>query len=110
MPVTNDRCPVRPLGDRVVVRPHGGPEATSSGLVIPETAREEPSEGTVLAVGPGSYDSTGTTQQPPDVAVGHRVVFGTFCGTQVEYQGKCYLILPACELLAIVGDDPGEGT
>ena len=91
---------IKPLEDRVVVKPGEAEERTASGLVIPDTAKEKPQEGTVLAVGPGRFEDG--NRVPLDVAVGDTVVYSKYGGTEVSYEGVDYLILCARDLLAVV--------
>ena len=93
---------LQPLGDRVVVRAKDEDEArTPSGLVIPDTAKEKPQLGEVLAVGPGEFQDG--ERLPMDVKVGDLVVYSKYGGTEVKYEGEEYLILSARDLLAVVG-------
>ena len=92
---------LQPLEDRIVVKPGEGEETTSSGLVIPDTAKEKPQEGKVVAVGPGRVDDNGN-RIPLDVAVGDVVIFSKYGGTEVKYQGEDYLILSSRDVLAVV--------
>lgn len=92
-----------PLGDRVIVRPNDEDEQrTASGLVIPDTAKEKPQTGSILAVGPGDRNDDGD-RVPMDVSVGDTVVYSKFAGTELKYEGEDYLILSSRDLLAIVG-------
>lgn len=92
-----------PLRDQVIVRPNDEDEQrTASGLVIPDTAKEKPQTGSVLAVGPGERNKDGD-RVPMDVSVGDTVVYSKFAGTELKYEGEDYLILSARDLLAIVG-------
>jgi chaperonin GroES len=93
---------LRPLDDRIVVRPANAERMTASGLVIPDTAAEKPQEGTVLAVGPGRWDDSGTTRIPLDVRVGDTVVYARYGGTEVTHGGEEYLILSARDVLAVI--------
>ena len=92
---------LQPLDDRIVVRPLESEETTASGLVIPDTAKEKPQEGKVLAVGPGRIDDNGN-RIPLDVKVGDVVIYSKYGGTEVKYNGEEYLILSARDVLAIV--------
>ena len=92
---------LRPLGDRVWVEPIEREETTASGIVLPETAKEKPMEGKILAVGPGARDDKGE-RQPLDVKVGDRVLFAKYAGTEVKHDGVKYLIMRESDLLAIV--------
>src|ERR671914_739833 len=92
---------VRPLEDRILVRPEEA-ETTVSGIVIPDTAKEKPQEGTVLAVGPGKRSDTGDLI-PVDVKEGDRVVYSKYGGTEITVDGEDLLILSARDVLAILG-------
>ncbi len=93
---------LQPLGDRVVVRPKEEDEArTPSGLVIPDTAKEKPQLGDVLAVGPGEHNDAGE-RVPLDVKVGDVVVYSKYGGTEIKLDGENYLILSGRDLLAVV--------
>ena len=92
---------LQPLEDRIVVRPSDAESTTASGLVIPDTAKEKPQEGKVLAVGPGRIDDKGN-RVPVDVAVGDVVIYSKYGGTEVKYNGEDYLILSARDVLAVV--------
>ena len=92
---------LQPLEDRIVVRPAEAEEKTASGLVIPDTAKEKPQEGEVLAVGPGRVDDNGN-RVPVDVNVGDKVIYSKYGGTEVKYAGAEYLILSARDVLAVI--------
>lgn len=92
---------IKPLEDRIVVRPMAAEQVTASGLVIPDTAQEKPQEAEVVAVGPGRVDDKGN-RIPVDVAVGDKVVFSKYGGTELKYGGEEYLILSARDVLAII--------
>ncbi|HUR75396.1 MAG TPA: co-chaperone GroES [Sporichthya sp.] len=89
---------ITPLEDRVVVKPLEAETTTASGLVIPDTAKEKPQEGEVLAVGPGRFEEG--QRLPLDVAVGDIVLYSKYGGTEVKYGGEDFLILSARDLLA----------
>ena len=93
---------LKPLEDRILVRPEEGEETTASGIVIPDTAKEKPQEGTVLAVGPGKRSDTGDLI-PMDVSDGDRVIYSKYGGTEIKVGGEELLILSARDVLAIVG-------
>jgi chaperonin GroES len=93
---------IRPLEDRILVRPEDADETLPSGLVIPDTAKEKPQEGTVLAVGPGKRSDTGDLI-PLDVKEGDRVLYSKYGGTEIKVDGEELLILSARDVLAIVG-------
>ena len=92
---------IKPLEDRVLVEPLEAETTTASGLVIPETAKEKPQEGKVVAVGPGRIDDSGK-RVPVDVAEGDLVIYSKYGGTEVTYAGEDYLILSARDVLAVV--------
>ena len=91
---------LQPLEDRIVVRPGESEETTASGLVIPDTAKEKPQEGEVLAVGPGRFEDG--SRVPLDVKVGDKVIYSKYGGTEVKLAGDELLILSARDVLAIV--------
>jgi chaperonin GroES len=91
---------LQPLEDRIVVKPGEGEEKTASGLVIPDTAKEKPQEGEVIAVGPGRFEDG--NRVPLDVKVGDTVIYSKYGGTEVKVGGEEYLILSARDVLAIV--------
>ena len=93
---------IKPLEDRIVVKPLDAEQTTASGLVIPDTAKEKPQEGEVLAVGPGRFDDDGEKRIPLDVKVGDTVLYSKYGGTEVKYSGEEYLILSARDVLAII--------
>ena len=92
---------IKPLEDRIVVKTLEAEQTTASGLVIPDTAKEKPQEGKVLAVGPGRFDDDGK-RVPLDVEVGDKVLYSKYGGTEVKYGGEEFLILSARDVLAIV--------
>ncbi|WP_029767274.1 co-chaperone GroES [Haloglycomyces albus] len=92
---------IKPLGDRIVVQTNEAETTTASGIVIPDTAKEKPQEGTVLAVGPGNIDEKGN-RVPVDVNVGDVVIYSKYGGTEVKYAGDEYLILSSRDVLAVV--------
>ena len=91
----------RPLHDRVVVRRIDAEEKTSGGIIIPDTAKEKPQEGEVVAVGPGARDDNGKLQ-PLDVKAGDRILFGKWSGTEVKIDGKDLLIMKESDVLGVV--------
>ncbi|MDQ4027366.1 MAG: co-chaperone GroES [Actinomycetota bacterium] len=93
---------IRPLEDRILVRPEEGEETTASGIVIPDTAKEKPQEGTVLAIGPGKRSDSGELI-PMDVKEGDRVIYSKYGGTEIKIEGEELLILSARDVLAVVG-------
>ena len=92
---------LKPLDDRIVVKPDEEEETTASGLVIPDTAKERPQEGEVIAVGPGRFED-GTTRVPMDVKVGDKVIYSKYGGTEVKIDGEEYLILSGRDVLAVI--------
>ena len=92
---------LQPLEDRIVVKPSEGEEMTASGLVIPDTAKEKPQEGEVIAVGPGRFDDKGN-RVPLDVKEGDTVIYSKYGGTEVKYAGEEYLVLSARDVLAVI--------
>src|ERR1041385_1579146 len=102
MPVTTaTKVAIKPLEDRIVVQTNEAETTTASGIVIPDTAKEKPQEGTVLAVGPGRIDDNGN-RIPLDVAVGDVVLYSKYGGTEVRYGGEDYLVLSARDVLAVI--------
>jgi chaperonin GroES len=96
---------LKPLGDRVVVEPVEKEEVTASGIVLPETAKEKPQEGMVLAVGPGRWDEDGEKRVALDVKEGDKVLYAKYAGTEVKLPGdRKVLVLRESDLLAIVLD------
>jgi chaperonin GroES len=92
---------IKPLEDRLVIKVVEAEQTTASGLVIPDTAKEKPQEGEVLAVGPGRIDDNGN-RVPLDVNVGDKIIFSKYGGTEVKYDGDELLILSARDVLAVV--------
>lgn len=92
---------IKPLEDRVLVQPLEAEQTTASGLVIPDTAKEKPQEGKVIATGPGRVDDSGK-RIPMDVNEGDIVIFSKYGGTEVKYVGEEYLLLNARDILAVV--------
>jgi chaperonin GroES len=93
---------IRPVGDRVVVKPSAKEEVTKSGIVIPDTAKEKPQEGTVIAVGSGRLLDNGD-RAPIDVREGDRILFAKYGGTEFKLDGEEYLVLKENDILAIIG-------
>ena len=98
---TATKVALKPLEDRIVVQPLEAETTTASGLVIPDTAKEKPQEGTVLAVGPGRVDDKGE-RVPLDVSVGDVVLYSKYGGTEVKYNNEEYLVLSARDVLAVI--------
>ena len=92
----NENIMIRPLADRVVIEPKAAETQTASGLYIPDTAKEKPQQGTVVAAGPGKKD------EPMEVKVGDVVIYGKYSGTEVSVDGKDYLIMKQSDILAIL--------
>ena len=93
---------IKPLEDRILVQPLDAEQTTASGLVIPDTAKEKPQEGKVLAVGPGRFDEDGDKRVPLDVKVDDVVIYSKYGGTEIKYNGEEYLLLSARDVLAVV--------
>lgn len=87
---------IKPLADRVVVEPAPAEEKTASGIIIPDTAKEKPQKGTVVATGPGKKD------EPITVKVGDKVLYGKYAGTEITIDGKEYLIMRESDIYAII--------
>ncbi|MDZ7374543.1 MAG: co-chaperone GroES [candidate division KSB1 bacterium] len=92
---------IKPLADRVVVKPIEEEEKKQGGIIIPDTAKEKPQKGEVVAVGPGKIDENGK-RVPMEVKVGDKVLFGKYAGTEVEIDGEQYLIMRESDILAII--------
>jgi len=92
---------LKPLGDRIVVEPAEREDRTASGIILPETAKEKPQEGEVLAVGPGRRDEEGK-RVPMDVKKGDRVLYAKYSGTEVKVDDKKLLIMKESDVLALV--------
>jgi chaperonin GroES len=93
----------RPLHDRVVIRRIEGEEKTKGGVIIPDTAKEKPQEGEVIAVGPGARDESGKLV-PLDVKAGDRVLFGKWSGTEVKIDGEELLIMKESDVMGVIED------
>ena len=93
---------VKPLADRVVVRALEETEQMRGGLYIPDTAKEKPQQGEIVAVGPGKYDENGK-RVPMDVKSGDKVLYGKYSGTEVTVEGEQLLILRESDVLAVIG-------
>ena len=87
---------LKPLADRVLVEPAAAETTTSSGIIIPDTAKEKPQRGTIIAVGPG------TKENPISLSVGDSVLYGKYAGTELNFEGVDYLIMKEADILAIV--------
>ncbi|MGZ8375956.1 MAG: co-chaperone GroES [Gemmatirosa sp.] len=99
---TKNAVAVKPLADRVVVRALEETEQMRGGLYIPDTAKEKPQQGEIIAVGPGKFDDKGN-RVPMDVKVGDKVLYGKYSGTEVTLENEQFLILREADVLAIVG-------
>ena len=87
---------IRPLADRVVIEPKEAETKTAAGIYIPDTAKEKPQQGTVVAAGPGKKD------EPMEVKVGDQVIYGKYAGTEVNFEDKKYLIVKQSDILAVL--------
>lgn len=87
---------IKPLADRVIIEPAVAEEKTAGGIIIPDTAKEKPQRGTVVAVGPGKKD------EPVTVKVGNEVLYAKYAGTEFSYEGKNYLIMRESDIVAII--------
>ena len=92
---------VKPLADRVLVEPAAAEEKTASGIIIPDTAKEKPQRGQIIAVGEGKVSDNGTTVKP-QVKVGDTVLYGKYSGTEITVEGKDYLIMRESDIFAII--------
>ncbi len=99
--MTATKVNIKPLEDRIVVQALEAETTTASGIVIPDTAKEKPQEGTVLAVGPGRVDDKGN-RIPFDVSEGDVVLYSKYGGTEIKYAGQEYLVLSARDVLAVI--------
>ena len=97
----------RPLHDRVVVKRIEAEEKSAGGIIIPDTAKEKPQQGEVIAVGPGGRDETGKLI-PIDVKAGDRVLFGKWSGTEVKLDGVEYLIMKESDIMGVLGEDESK--
>ena len=93
---------LKPLGNRVLVEPTEQEDITAGGIVLPETAKEKPQQGVILAIGPGARDEDGK-HIPMDVAKGDKILFAKYSGTEIKLDGKKYLIMREEDILAVVG-------
>ena len=92
---------IKPLADRVIIKALPMEEKTKSGIIMPDTAKEKPQEGEVIAVGPGKMEKG--VRVPLDVKANDRVIYSKYAGTEVKYDGEEYLILKEADILAIIG-------
>ncbi|MDX0565901.1 co-chaperone GroES [Sinorhizobium medicae] len=97
----------RPLHDRILVRRVESEEKTKGGIVIPDTAKEKPQEGEVIAVGPGARNEQGQVQ-PLDVKAGDRILFGKWSGTEIKIHGEDLLIMKESDVMGIIEAQPAE--
>mgnify|MGYP000892103282 CR=1 FL=1 len=97
----------RPLHDRVVVRRLEGEQKTAGGIIIPDTAKEKPSEGEIIAVGPGGRDESGKLV-PIDLKVGDRILFGKWSGTEVKIDGEELLIMKESDVMGVIEGTPAK--
>jgi chaperonin GroES len=93
---------LKPLGDRLIVKPLDEEETTASGIVLPDTAKEKPQKGSVLAVGDGRWDDEGEKRIPLDVSEGDTVLYSKYGGTEVKVDGDDLLVLRESDVLAVV--------
>lgn len=93
---------LKPLADRVIIKPSEAEETTKGGIILPDTAKEKPIEGTVVAIGPGKISDDGK-QVKPEVKVGDKVLYGKYSGTEVTVEGEEYLIMRESDIFAIIG-------
>jgi chaperonin GroES len=92
---------IKPLADRVIIRPSPAEEKTKGGIILPDTAKEKPVVGEIVAVGPGKVTDDGK-KVPPEVKVGDKVLYGKYSGTEVTIEGEQYLIMREADIFAIV--------
>ncbi|HSD64168.1 MAG TPA: co-chaperone GroES [Ignavibacteriaceae bacterium] len=92
---------LKPLGDRVIVKPMEAEEKTKGGIILPDTAKEKPIEGTIVAAGPGKVSDDGKTIKL-EVKVGDKVLYGKYSGTEVTVEGEEYLIMRESDIFAII--------
>jgi chaperonin GroES len=93
---------LKPLADRVIIKPSEAEEKTKGGIILPDTAKEKPIEGTIVAVGPGKISDDGKLVKP-EVKVGDKVLYGKYSGTEVTVEGEEYLIMRESDIFAIIG-------
>nr|WP_295117338.1 co-chaperone GroES [uncultured Chitinophaga sp.] len=94
--MAKSKLSIKPLADRVIVKPAAAEEKTAGGIIIPDTAKEKPQRGTVIAAGPGKKD------EPVSVKVGDTVLYGKYSGTEISLEGEDYLIMRESDILAVV--------
>lgn len=103
--IINSRGPITPLGDRVIVRPLSPDEmgtTTASGIIIPDTAKEKPEQGTVIAVGTGKWNEDGDGRVPVGVTVGDRVMFSKYGFDEIKIKGVTYYVIGEANILAVI--------
>ena len=100
-PATASSKKLKPLGDRVVIKPSAREEVTKSGILLPDTAKEKPQEGTIIAAGPGKIGDDGK-REPMDVKAGDVVLYSKYAGTEFKVDGEDLLVISSKDLLAIV--------
>lgn len=93
---------LKPLADRVIVKPSEAEETTKGGIILPDTAKEKPIEGTIVAVGPGRTSDDGKLIKP-EVKIGDKILYGKYSGTEVKVEGEEYLIMRESDIFAIIG-------
>jgi chaperonin GroES len=93
---------LKPLADRVIVKPMEAEEKTKGGIILPDIAKEKPIEGTIVAVGPGKVSEEGKAVKP-EVKVGDKVLYGKYSGTEVTIDGEEYLIMRESDIFAVIG-------
>ncbi|WP_109698786.1 co-chaperone GroES [Chitinophaga deserti] len=94
--MAKSKLSIKPLADRVIVKPAAAEEKTAGGIIIPDTAKEKPQRGTVVAAGPGKKD------EPVSVKVGDTVLYGKYSGTEISLEGEDYLIMRESDILAVI--------
>ncbi len=99
---TTTTVKLTPLGDRVLIKPMPSEERTKGGVILPDTAKEKPQKGEVIAVGKGKLTDDGKRIEM-EVKVGDKVLYGKYAGTEIKYEGEEYLIVKQSEILAIIG-------
>jgi chaperonin GroES len=97
---TATKVNIKPLEDRIVVQANEAETTTASGIVIPDTAKEKPQEGTVIAVGPGRFENG--NRLPLDIAVGDTVIYSKYGGTEIKFGTEDYLVLSSRDVLAVI--------
>ncbi len=97
-----DKLKLRPLADRVIVEPLDKEEVSAGGILLPETAKEKPQEGLVVAVGPGRWDEDGKKRVEMEIGIDDKVIFAKYSGTEIKLNDKKYLILGEKDILAVL--------